>query len=187
MNNIRTLLLALSLILSSTLIAQAQTEKGHWMIGLKSSGLGFQVRKGSFYVALSPEGGYFLADHLALGAHVGLNVGRQVTSNFTGSGFGIAFTPFLRYYIPFREKLSFPINIAFGAGAHWTTGDIYYSTIGLNGSATAGIAYFPIKHLSLDFLIGYDWSRYGSNNSTFPATNNGALIGGYGATLYFGK
>lgn len=187
MNNLNRICMIFCLLAGMARFSQAQTQKGQFMLGLKSSGLGVSIQKGSFAMAVSPEAGCFLSDRLALCAGLGFTVSSTVTSSYSGTNFGLRFLPFVRYYIPFTEKLNFPINVAIGGGVNWTTGDIYYNSAGLNGAATAGVAVFPNPHLSLDFLAGYARSRYTSNISTVPVESSGAFVANWGATWYFGK
>lgn len=187
MNKLKQILLVACLMFGAAYSGQAQTEKGHLMLGLHSSGLRFSIRNGSYSLSIAPEGGYFLANRLAVGTSVGFSVGQELTSSHSGGAFSLWLNPFLRYYIPFTERLSFPVNVSFGAGFSWQTGDFYYNSTGIGGSAMAGVAIFPSKDVSIDFLGGYRLSHSTSSFSAFPPTTRGAFVANYGATWYFGK
>lgn len=157
------------------------------MLGATTSGLGFQITKSSFGASIAPHIGYFLGEKLAVGARLGFSFSSATGINGQASSVGFTTTPFIRYYIPFKEKLSFPINLELGYGATWHKADsLRYVSTGITGALKGGIAFFPNEHVSLDFLIGYSYSRY-NTDMVFNPRGDGALVGNWGATLYFGK
>lgn len=179
-------LIALALFLSAFSLSQAQLDKGNFMLGATTSGAGLSIDNQGFGIALSPHGGYFIVDRMAVGARLGIQWSTAFSGG-SGSNLGLGLLPFFRYYIQFREKLSFPVQVEMGLSEiRWTLGDsTYQQGISFGGAVMGGIAFFPNTHLSLDFMAGYSLRRFSLSGSQFGRI--GSFEGQWGATLYFGK
>ena len=82
----------LTLILSvGFIIANAQTEKGDWMVG---GGFRLNTSDNNTEIALTPNAGIFIIKNLALGGNLAFSYSKIGSDKITTFGIG----PFLRYY-----------------------------------------------------------------------------------------
>lgn len=159
MKKIRLLtLVALGVLLGSTV--KAQIQKGNIMVGgsLTSLGLDFQKESTQFSFDLTPKVGWFIKDGLAIGGYV--DFGLRTLDPGTNVNYGVG--AFGRYFIEDKNvrKLEFSkrtrffveANVGF-AGYNPANGA---STNGLNIGAGPGIAYFITPNVSLEGLLKYD-------------------------------
>lgn len=118
-----------------TAIANAQTEKGTWMVG---GSLQFQAAEGTSIFAADPNLGYFFANNFAGGAQLNL-ISSEGTTIW---GFG----PYLRYYITGSNK-----GKLFGQAGVGFSGvsDGGGSSTAFNGKL--GYAAFLNKNVALEF------------------------------------
>jgi hypothetical protein len=167
------------------LMAQAQTEKGHWLVGATTSDLTLGITRDFTQMTfqLSPSVGYFVADNLAVGARLGLahsfanspGLYRSSNSAFAISGFG-------RYYIPLTERLKIPIDLSVGYQYGRSNQNGSLSDGGsLLGTATTGLSCFLNDKVSIDLMAGYRAIQYSSYNSNRYI---GSLTGQIGFSIY---
>ena len=84
------ILLALTFI-SGAIIANAQTEKGDWMVG---GGFQLNTSENDTRIALSPNAGLFVISNLAIGCNLLFDYSKNGDNKRTDFGIG----PFVRYY-----------------------------------------------------------------------------------------
>jgi len=152
--NLLTLILATGLI-----VANAQTEKGDWMVGGNFS---LNTSDNNTEVALTPDAGIFIINNLALGANLGFIYSKSGDVKVTSFGIG----PFMRYY--FTKAMVRPIlhgNLNFLSqktkilGLPSTTNNITSYFLG------GGAAIFISDQVSIDGLIGYANSKIKNSGS----------------------
>ena len=85
------ILLTLTLSISAFIIANAQTEKGDWMVG---GGFRLNTSDNNTEIALTPNAGAFVINNLALGGNLGFAYVKSGDTKVTSFGIG----PFVRYY-----------------------------------------------------------------------------------------
>lgn len=157
-----------SLLLLSSTLSYAQTEKGHFMIGASTGKLNF----GKSYTELSLDlkAGYFVVDNLAIGLTPSVGYESATYSNGDKSkSNSLGIGPFVRYYFG-NTKLKPLLNASF----------LYYNSIQKSSYATitfpgipsvdykyefknkykllqvgGGVAYFLNDRLALDAIINY--------------------------------
>ncbi|WP_436517421.1 outer membrane beta-barrel protein [Ekhidna sp. To15] len=170
------------LILTASLIAcigiaQAQTEKGGWLIGATSS-LGFNStkfdgvsdRQTSFNIG--GLGGYFLMDNLAAGLNVGYSSAKQGNSKGSSTLIG----PFARYYV----------NGTFFVGASFSAASSKFDA-GLGETKTnftvlafeAGYPIWIVDNVAIEPSLNYGMS------SGDDITNSNSFGLNVGFSLYF--
>ena len=177
-------LLTLTAIAGLTIAANAQTEKGKFMVGGQVSYEGQKVKDSdskfnSFGIV--PNVGYFVADNIAVGTGVGYNWAETEVSNddkTTNSSFVLA--PFGRMYsknngpVKFFGQLSVPM-----AWGTQESNDTKTATTASYGVELApGIAFFPTSNIGLEFKVR---GLYFNNSSvTDEATDNKTTTNSYG-------
>jgi len=190
--------------------AQAQTEKGRWLVGAQVGDFSYsdQNSQRSFSGELTPSAGYFVANGLAIGAGVplGLSTQRypffdQTTPAFVHAkqislSYGLA--PFVRYYFgPAKLKPYIGVSYSYSRTySNQTTPDrTILKTKGYASSIapTIGVAYFITRNLALNAGLNYNIqkqesqytepaSRVGTYNSNYKS-----LSLGIGFQLFFGS
>lgn len=143
----------LTLILSTALIiANAQTEKGDWMVGG-----GFRLNTSdNTEIALTPNAGIFIINNLAVGGNLGFSYSKIGSDKITTFGIG----PFVRYY--FTNANVRPIihgNLSYISQTTKTTGFPSSTNSGLNYFLGGGAAIFISDQVSIDGLLGYDHTK----------------------------
>ena len=153
------ILLTLSAVAVLGFAANAQTEKGKFMLGGQVNYDGHNVKDSDFKInslSIVPNVGYFVADNIA----VGLGLGYQWTkaennenSSETGSAFQLA--PFGRMYsnnagpVKFFGQLSVPMS-----WGERKINDDKVSTISNYGVELApGLAFFPTSNIGIEFKV----------------------------------
>jgi len=81
------ILFSLLLVAGAMTFAQAQVNKGAWMVG---GSVAFESTEGENSIKIEPELGYFLINNLAVGSNFNID--------FEGDDTQIEFGPFARYY-----------------------------------------------------------------------------------------
>ncbi|MCR6719826.1 MAG: porin family protein [Chitinophagaceae bacterium] len=135
--------------------AQAQTEKGDWMVG---GGFNLNTAKNNTVINLSPSAATFVANNLALGANVKLAYSKEGLIKTTTFGLG----PWVRYY--FTQANVRPIvqgNFNF-ISSKTRVNSVSSTNNGTNFFLGGGAAIFLSSHVSLDALLGYDHTKYNS-------------------------
>jgi hypothetical protein len=140
-------LLAAAIVLVASVGAQAQTEKGTWLLGGNTT---FQATDGATIFNASPNIGYFFSNNLAAGLEA---------SFLSADGASIyAFGPFIKPYFGKSEKGKF-----FGKGSFLLVGGEGDSQAGFG--LGAGYALFLNRSVALEF--GANYNKLGEGSGTF--------------------
>jgi len=143
----------LTLFLVTVLIhANAQTEKGDWMVG---GGFRLNTAENNTVIALNPNAGLFVINNLALGGNLGFSYTKTGTVKVTGFGIG----PFVRYYFTnanVRPILHSHLNFLSEKTKVTTSSS---TNTGINYFLGGGAAIFISDQVSLDALLGYDHTK----------------------------
>lgn len=141
------IVLSLAIMLMAGMAAQAQTEKGTWLLG---GNMTFQATDGASFFNASPNIGYFFSNNLAAGLEA---------SFVSASGANIyAFGPFIKPYFGKSEKGKF-----FGKGSFLLVGGEGNSEAGFG--LGAGYALFLNRSVALEF--GANYNKLGEGSGTF--------------------
>lgn len=145
----------LTLILSAGLIiANAQTEKGDWMVG---GGFRLNTSDNNTVISLAPNAGAFIIKNLALGGNLEFSYVKSGDTKITSFGIG----PFVRYYFTnanVRPILHGSLNFLSSKTKITSLGSD--SNTGLNFFLGGGAAIFISDQVSIDGLLGYDHTKY---------------------------
>lgn len=191
----RTLFSALCFLLFTS--AQAQTEKGRWLVGATGTA-SFDLNDDAFkqtIVLLSPAAGYFVANNVAIGAAAPLVYARSKSSgDFLSQAASFGLSPFVRAYLGKSATVKPYLH-----GQVGVTGTSSKSSgFGRDGSESsssflyggaAGLAFFLNEHSSFDVNLAYTGGSSQGNNSglllagTYPKT----LTLNVGFQLFLGK
>jgi hypothetical protein len=178
-------LLFFSMVMLACTLAQAQTEKGKWLVGATTSNFSLSGDRdySQFSLQLSPSVGYFVTDNLAVGVRLGFSASSTralgVSVSRTSSlGAGI----FGRYYIPLTERIKIPIeletNYVRGFGRiNSNPNNFGYMSSGIY----SGVSIFLNDAISLDLMAGY---RLNAFSDSFSNSTQGSLSGKIGFSLY---
>ncbi len=140
--------------------ANAQIQKGNWLVGssLLTSNFGLNTG-GGYSVALQPKGAYFIQDNVAVGGYV--NLGISKVTNGSPTRFDYAVGGLGRYYLSPGEKgvdnllnhgrWFFEGNVGIG-GSSVENGN---STTGLDFGVGPGYSYFITPNIGLEGLVKY--------------------------------
>jgi outer membrane protein len=138
---------------SGILIANAQTEKGDWMVG---GGFQLNTADNNTEIALFPNAGAFIINNLALGGNLQFSYSKTGGNKITVFGIG----PFVRYYFTnanVRPILQGSLNYLSQTLKY--TGVPSSTSSGLNYFLGGGAAIFISDQVSLDALLGYDHTK----------------------------
>lgn len=144
----------LAVFLSAIFIdAQAQTEKGDWLIGGR---LDLNTGENSTFIGFSPGGGIFVINNLAVGGNIAINYQKSGDTKFTSFGVG----PFARYY--FGSSQVRPL--LHGSVSYLSTKSVYpgftSTNTGTNLFIGGGVAIFINSNVSIEGLAGYSRTKY---------------------------
>lgn len=143
-----------------TATANAQIQKGNWLVGssLLSSNFGLNTG-GGYNIAIQPKGAYFIDDNVAVGGYV--NLGISKVTNGSPTRFDYAVGGLGRYYLSPGEKgvdnllnhgrWFFEGNVGIG-GSSVENGN---STTGLDFGVGPGYSYFITPNIGLEGLVKY--------------------------------
>ena len=165
------------LILTLTTLVSAQTEQGNFLIGGSSNfstGGGSSKTKTDNYESdptkfisfnLSPKGGFFVIDNLAIGASLPLSISRSKLNDTKRIITGIGFLPFARYYFldgDFRPLAEAFMGFGFNGDKTKTDGNTDTDNSGgfLFGFG-GGVAYFINETFCIDAQLRYGFTRLG--------------------------
>ena len=128
--------------------AEAQTEKGDWLVGGR---LEFNTSQSNASFRFNPDIGWFVANNLAIGAQFNLTYTKLGENKITSFGAG----PFARYY--FLKKNVRPFVLVSGAAE---TGKIKNNNStttenAFNYFVGGGTAFFINPNVALEAVIGY--------------------------------
>ncbi|MGG9970168.1 outer membrane beta-barrel protein [Ferruginibacter sp. SUN002] len=169
-------ILSLAIVALATASANAQTEKGTWLLGGSASFASEKQKPADAVtrVNISPAIGYFVAQDIAVGAGIDLS---SVKDSYTQFGFA----PFARYYfLPIGTNAKLFVNGKFGFGS-WKpkTGDSESFT---NWELSAGPAFFLNKSIALEVALAYGSEKWKSDSDP---TNSFGLKAGF--QIHLGK
>lgn len=164
-------LLTLLLLLSCSLGAFAQTEKGNKEVG-GSFSMSYTPKSSLFNFALTPQFGYFIIDNLSVGGTLSVDFSTskgQSTST-------LAILPTAKYYFEASPKLKPYLMLQVGGGVMSAKSDFGVSATSsvFQFGGGAGVAYFLTRNVALD--LGLRAQMSGS-------VANIAMAGGFG--FYF--
>ena len=157
-----------TLLITLFTTANAQTEKGDWMVG---GGLRLNTSDNNTEIAFEPNAGIFIINNLAFGGNIALDYTKSGDTKYTSFGIG----PFVRYY--FTNANVRPI--LHGKFDYLSTkvkvpGSSSTNT-GFNFFLGGGAAIFVSDQVSLDVVLGYDHTKYKDFNGS----------GGFALTIGF--
>lgn len=132
--------------------ANAQTEKGDWMIG---GYFRLNTSDNNTEFSLTPNGGLFIINNLAVGGNVTISYSKNGTRKSTDFGIG----PFLRYYFTtarFRPILQGSLSFL---TEKTKVNNVSSTNNGINYFLGGGAAIFISDQVSIDGLLGYYHSK----------------------------
>jgi hypothetical protein len=133
--------------------ANAQTERGDWMIG---GGLRLNTSKNNTEIAFEPNAGIFIINNLAVGGNIALDYTKAGDTKTTSFGIG----PFLRWYFTnANARPLLQVNTNYLSSKVSIPGSSSTNN-GLNFFLGGGAAIFVSDQVSLDILLGYDHTKY---------------------------
>ena len=144
------------LIMAGFSTAQAQTEKGDWMVG---GYFRLNTADENTQIGFAPNAGIFAIDNLAVGGNLMLNHTKSGNNKYTTFGIG----PFVRYVFTTATQTVRPI--LHGSFSYLSTknkiGNVSSSTnTGVNVFSGGGASAFISESVSIDALMGYDRTKY---------------------------
>jgi len=142
-----------SLFIALFTTANAQTQKGDWMVG---GGLRLNTSDNSTQIVFAPNAGIFVIKNLAVGGNIALSYSKAGDTKVTSFGIG----PFTRFYFTdakVRPLLQGNLNYL---SSKVKTPIITSTNTGLNFFLGGGAAIFVSDQVSLDILMGYDHTKY---------------------------
>jgi len=146
----KVILAAIAVMVFGFANAQEQTAKGKYLIeantgfgaGVGSTSFGLSSSDGETQWNIGAEGGYFVADNLAIKVGLGYGDGGHVVSNFS-------YKVGAKYYVANK----FPVELSYN-GVSWKGVDENPSYLGLQG----GYAWFVGKNISVEPGVRYNIS-----------------------------
>lgn len=140
--------------------ANAQIQRGNWMVGSSILSSNFGLNTGGGYsIALQPKAAYFIDDNVAVGGYV--NLGFSKVTNGSPTRFDYAIGGLGRYYLSPGEKgvdnllnhgrWFFEGNLGVG-GSSVENG---ISTSGLDFGVGPGYSYFITPNIGVEGLVKY--------------------------------
>lgn len=175
----RNLLLILLFLAGSAMLAQAQVEKGHWLLsgntgldmafGKNKAKYGSTTEDGDTYsnFGFYPKAGYFVIDNLAVGLMLDLEFSTEKSPKDSYYSYKYSYTslligPFARYYITEINDLWPYAEAGIGFGTHvskathdYRDGSTNKNTSSLFGyHAGVGVTHFVTENVGLDAFIG---------------------------------
>ncbi|SKB89028.1 outer membrane beta-barrel protein [Daejeonella lutea] len=167
------LILSLTAVVAIALSANAQTEKGKWILGgtasYDSQKSDADGAKASETLSLVPNLGYFVSDNFALGTGVGYNYSKVGTASPSGYNEAFVVSPFGRYYVGLSDQFKFfgqaAVPLAFGTvkatDANGEAGAKVGSSTAVGVALSPGFAYFPTKKIGIEFAFrGISYNNY---------------------------
>jgi len=187
-------ILSLAAVVAFAVGANAQTEKGKWILGgtasyqsVKSDADGAKAAQN---LSVVPNVGYFVNDNFALGTGVGYNYSKIGSASATGQNESFVVSPFGRYYVDLSDQFKFfgqaSVPLAFGTvkatDANGDTGAKAGSSTSVGVALSPGFAYFPTKKIGVEFAFsGLSYNSYkvedGSGNDLKGAGSESFAIG----------
>jgi len=139
----------LTLLFFLAFCAQAQTEKGDWLIGGE---LGFNTVKSNSSFQFTPSAGWFFLKNVAIGANAEINFSKTGDAKFRAFGIG----PFVRIYFP-GDRLKPFVRGSINTRSERTevTGFATNKENGITYFLGAGLAIFINENVALEPIAGY--------------------------------
>ncbi len=156
-------MIIIAILLMFSITSFAQTEKGKFMIGGNASFAKikqFEYKANEFNI--SPLGGYFIVENLAVGVGLDYTLHKSKSSK----GESIAVMPFARYYFGKYDKLRFFGHAGMGLASGRVKGTVVndrnysYSSRKFTYKGGIGAAYFFTKNIALEGMLQYDNIKY---------------------------
>ncbi len=156
-------------LLSAFAVSNAQTDKSDWMVG---GNFRLNTSDNNTEIALTPNGGIFVIDNLAIGGNLTLSYTEAGSVKVTSFGIG----PFVRYYFTKANvRPIFHFNLNFVSDKTKISGLASNTDDGINYFLGGGAAIFISDQVSIDGLMGY----YHSSLSGFKGSGGFALSIGF--------
>ena len=142
-----------TLLIALFTTANAQTEKGDWMVG---GGLRLNASDNNTEIAFEPNAGIFIINNFAVGGSIALDYTKSGNTKITSFGIG----PFLRYYFT-----SANVRPLLQANINYLTSKVKIpgnssTNSGVNFFLGGGAAIFVSDQVSLDILLGYYHTKF---------------------------
>ncbi|MGM9479030.1 outer membrane beta-barrel protein [Pedobacter sp. GSP4] len=173
--------LLLSLVAVAGLVygAQAQTEKGKFILG---GNVGFNstkvegAAKSDIDFSVVPSVGYFVSNNFAIGTGVGYTYSKTVSGATPNQIGAFQVSPFGRYYVGLSEQFKFfgqlSVPMAFGTvkavDANGDTGAKLGTTTSIGVNVAPGFAFFPTKRIGIE--VSVNGLGYANNQIKAEAT-----------------
>jgi len=157
-----------------SLNAEAQTDKGDWMVG---GNICFRTNKNNSNFSFSPNAGYFFARNFVAGAN--LQTDFEKTGDIKSSTVGLG--PFARYYFgegafkPFAVTEFNYLLLSTKYNGNKTNTNGYGWLLGIGGAA------FISNDVALEAVAGYNYSQFAS------ASSNTGFSLNFGFQVYINK
>ncbi|SEQ89346.1 outer membrane beta-barrel protein [Pedobacter rhizosphaerae] len=173
------LLLSLVAVAGLVYSANAQTEKGKFMLG---GNVGFNstkvdgAPKADINFSVIPSVGYFVGNNFAVGTGVGYTYEKSVSGRTQEGAFEVA--PFGRYYVNLTDQFKFfgqlSVPLAFGTqkavDANGDTGAKLGTTTSIGVNVAPGFAFFPTKRIGIEVSVnGLGYENYQVKNEATGA------------------
>lgn len=140
--------------------ANAQTQKGYYLIGGNVGSIGgtFQGGGSEFNLSITPKAAWFIQDNLAVGGYVNLGL-NTIKDGGTVIDYGVG--PMARYYFGNKQmedaNINAPKQVRFFGEAHAGLGGRSLSkgggsTTGFDGGIGPGVAFFVNENIALEAL-----------------------------------
>jgi len=167
------LILSITAVFAIVLSANAQTEKGNFIIGgtasYQSSKSDADNAKAAENLSIVPNFGYFVSDNLAIGTGLGYEYSKLDHASLSGQNEAFVVSPFGRYYVGLSDRFKFfgqaSVPMAFGTvkatDANGDAGDKTGTSTSVGVAVSPGFAYFPTKKIGIELaLTGASFNSY---------------------------
>lgn len=181
------LLLTLSAVAVLGLAANAQTEKGKFMLGGQVSYQGQSIKDSdakSNEFSIIPNVGYFVADNIAVGTGIGYSwAENKNTTNTKNTNSSFVLAPFGRMYSNNEGPVKFfgQLTVPMAWGTQEVNGDKTATTANYGVELAPGVAYFPTSNLGIEFKVRGLF--YNNGSTTDEATDAKTTVNSYGLNV----
>lgn len=181
------LLLTLSAVAVLGLVANAQTEKGKFMLGGQVSYQGQSIKDSdakSNEFSIIPNVGYFVADNIAVGTGIGYSwAENKNTTNTKNTNSSFVLAPFGRMYSNNEGPVKFfgQLTVPMAWGTQEVNGDKTATTANYGVELAPGVAYFPTSNLGIEFKVRGLF--YNNGSTTDEATDAKTTVNSYGLNV----
>jgi len=181
------LLLTLSAVAVLGLAANAQTEKGKFMLGGQVSYQGQSIKDSdakSNEFSIIPNVGYFVADNIAVGTGIGYSwTENKNTTNTKNTNSSFVLAPFGRMYSNNEGPVKFfgQVTVPMAWGTQEVNGDKTATTANYGVELAPGVAYFPTSNLGIEFKVRGLF--YNNGSTTDEATDAKTTVNSYGLNV----